>query len=69
MIRTKFLVEKYDRRSTKAVKGIDELINDFIDENPKIEIMDIKYQSNISAVGFLYGYDTSALIIYKETTK
>lgn len=69
MIRTKFLVEKYDGRSTKAIKGIDELINDFIDENPKIEIMDIKYQSNISAIGFLYGYDTSALIIYRQPEK
>ena len=34
MIRIKFLVEEYDRRSNKAIKGIDEMINDFIDENP-----------------------------------
>ena len=66
MIRTKFLVEKYERRSNKAVKGIDELINDFIDETPCIEIVDIKYQSNVSTENHFYGYDTSALIIYKE---
>lgn len=51
-------------------KDIDELINEFIEENPQIEIIDIKYQSNISAmadsgVSATY-YHTSALIIYKE---
>lgn len=69
MIRTKFLVEGYDRRSNKAIKGIDEMINDFIDENQHIEIIDIKYQSNVSTEGYFYGYDTSALIIYREPEK
>lgn len=69
MIRTKFLVEEYDGRSGKTIKGIDELINDFIDENPRIEIIDIKYQSNMSTEGFYYGYHTSALIIYREPEK
>lgn len=69
MIRTKHLVEGYKRRTNEAIKGIDELINDFIDENPRIEIIDIKYQSNTSTEGHFYGHDTSALIIYKELTK
>lgn len=66
MIRTKFLVEEYERRANKVVKGIDELINDFIDENPRIEIIDIKYQTNVSTENHFYGHDTSALIIYRE---
>ena len=69
MIRTKFLVEKYERRNNKTIKGIDELINDFIDENPRIEIIDIKFQTNTSTEGHFYGHDTSALIVYKESTK
>ncbi len=49
---------------------IDGLINGFIEENPQIEIIDIKYQSNISSVAdggvSATYYHTSALIIYKE---
>nr|UWI13773.1 MAG: Sporulation protein [Bacteriophage sp.] len=67
MIRTKLLDVKYGFTN---YKDIDELINEFIEENPQIEIIDIKYQSNISAmadsgVSATY-YHTSALIIYKE---
>lgn len=52
---------------------IDELINNFLAENPNIEIIDIKYQSNVALAIYEYDfrrtYDTSALIIYKESTK
>lgn len=67
MIRTKLLDVKYGFTN---YKDIDELINEFIEENPQIEIIDIKYQSNISAVAdsgvSATYYHTSALIIYKE---
>ena len=70
MIRTKYLEVP---QGLNNFKEIDELINDFIGENPQIEIIDIKFQSNVSAVadsgvGATY-YHTSALIIYKENTK
>lgn len=67
MIRTKLLDVKY---GFTDYKDIDDLINEFIEENPQIGIIDIKYQSNISAVAdsgvSATYYHTSALIIYKE---
>lgn len=67
MVRTKLLDVEYGFTN---YKDIDELINEFIEENPQIEIIDIKYQSNISAVAdsgvSATYYHTSALIIYKE---
>ena len=47
MIRTKLLDVKYGFTN---YKDIDELINELIEESPQIEIIDIKYQSNISAM-------------------
>ena len=41
---------------------IDDLINDFLEENPDIEVIDIKFQSNVSDGK----YNDSALIMYKE---
>ncbi|MDU6561257.1 MAG: sporulation protein Cse60 [Streptococcus sp.] len=71
MIKTKYLVTEQDFFTN--TKEIDELINHFIENNPDIEIIDIKYQSNISAVadsGISATYfNNSALIIYKENTK
>lgn len=70
MIRTKFLATSQNFLDTEE---IDDLINCFLDENPQIEIIDIKFQSNISAVadsGISATYfNNSALIIYKENTK
>ena len=70
MIKTKYLVTSQSFLDTKE---IDDLINDFLEENPSIEVIDIKYQSNVSAVvdGGVSGtyYNNSALIIYKESTK
>lgn len=67
MIKTKYLVTSQNFLDTEE---IDELINEFLEENPNIEVIDIKYQSNISAVadGGVSGtyYNNSALIIYKE---
>lgn len=67
MIRTKYLVTSQDFLDTEE---IDDLINCFLEENPRIELIDIKYQSNISAVadgGVSAAYfNNSALIIYKE---
>lgn len=67
MIKTKYLVTSQSFLDTKE---IDDLINDFLEENPDIEVIDIKYQSNISAVadGGVSGtyYNNSALIIYRE---
>ena len=67
MIRTKYLRE---RTSTFDHLEIDELINNFLAEKPNIEIIDIKYQSNVALAVYEYNlrrtYDTSALIIYKE---
>lgn len=70
MVKTKYLVTS---QSFLDTEGIDDLINDFLEENPDIEVIDIKYQSNISAVadGGVSGtyYNNSALIIYKEGEK
>lgn len=70
MIRTKWLEVEY--RFTNY-QEIDDLINGFIEDNPQIEIIDIKYQSNVSGVAdsgvSATYYHTSALIIYKESTK
>lgn len=67
MIRTKYLVTSQDFLDTEE---IDDLINYFLEGNPQIEIIDIKYQPNISAVadsGVSATYfNNSALIIYKE---
>ena len=45
MIRTKLLDVQY---GFTDYKDIDDLINEFIEENPQIEIIDIKYQSKSS---------------------
>lgn len=70
MIKTKYLVTSQSFYDTEE---IDDLINDFLEENPSIEVIDIKYQSNVSAVadGGVSGtyYNNSALIIYKEGRK
>lgn len=70
MIKTKYLVTSQNFLDTTE---IDELINDFLEENPSIEVIDIKYQSNISAVAdggvSATYYNNSALIIYKEGEK
>lgn len=67
MIKTKYLVTS---QSFDDTEEIDDLINDFLEENPSIEVIDIKYQSNVSAVadGGVSGtyYNNSALIIYRE---
>ena len=67
MLKTKYLVTSQSFLDTEE---IDELINDFLEENPDIEVIDIKYQSNVSAVadgGVSATYtNNSALIIYKE---
>lgn len=68
MIKTKYLVTEQDFFTN--TKEIDELINHFIKNNPDIEIIDIKYQSNVAVAiyehDFCRTYDISALIIYKE---
>lgn len=70
MIKTKYLVTSQSFYDTEE---IDDLINDFFEENPDIELIDIKYQSNVSAVadGCVSGtyYNNSALVIYKEGEK
>jgi hypothetical protein len=70
MIKTKYLVTSQNFLDPEE---IDDLINDFLEENPSIEVIDIKYQSNISAVADsgVSGtyYNNSALIIYKEGEK
>lgn len=70
MIKTKYLVTSQNFLDTEE---IDDLINNFLEENQDIELIDIKYQSNVSAVadGGVSGtyYNNSALIIYKEGEK
>lgn len=70
MIRAKWLEVEYGFTNYQE---IDDLINGFFKENPDIELIDIKYQSNVSAVAdsavSATYYHTSALIIYKENTK
>lgn len=67
MIKTKYLVTSQNFLDTEE---IDELINDFLEENPSIEVIDIKFQSHISAVAdsgiSAKYYHISALIIYKD---
>ena len=70
MIRTKYLATSQNMFDPE---DIDDLINCFLEENPRIELIDIKYRSNISAVadgGVSATYfNNSALIIYKEPKK
>lgn len=65
MIKTVFLSSNYPHEET-----IDNQINNWLAENPGIELIDIKFQSNVSAVadsGVSAEYwHTSALIIYRE---
>lgn len=67
MIKTKYLVTSQNFLDPDE---IDDLINDFLEENPDIEVIDIKYQSNVSAVAdggvSATYYNNSALIIYRE---
>ena len=67
MIRMKYLREETD---TLNHLGIDKLINNFLAKNPNIEIIDIKYQSNVAVAIYEHSFcrtcDISALIIYKE---
>lgn len=64
MIKTAFLSSDYP-----SDEAIDDQINSWFEENPDIKLIDIKFQSNVSAVadsGVSAEYwHTSALIIYK----
>mgnify|MGYP001772604615 FL=1 len=64
MIETVFLSCDYPRD-----EAIDDQINSWLAKNPDIKLIDIKFQSNVSAVadsGVSAEYwHTSALIIYK----
>lgn len=68
MIKTVFLSCDYPSDET-----IDDQINSWFEENPDIELIDIKFQSNVSAVadsGVSAEYwHSSALIIYREPEK
>lgn len=68
MIKTAFLSCGYPHHV-----AIDDQINYWFSKNPGIELIDIKFQSNVSAVadsGVSAEYwHTSALIIYKEPEK
>ena len=68
MIRTVFLSCDYP-----SDEVIDDQINSWFEENPDIELIDIKFQSNVSAVadsGVSAEYwHSSALIIYREPEK
>ena len=68
MIKTVFLSCDYP-----GDKEIDDQINSWFTENPDIKLIDIKFQSNVSAVADsgVSGtyYHTSALIIYKPIPK
>ena len=68
MIKTKFLLVEHPLH-----EPIDKQINGWLTKNPDIELIDIKFQSNVSAVADSglsaeYWY-TSALIIYKKPEK
>ena len=68
MIKTVFLTCYYLHQ-----ESIDDQINSWLSKNPDIELIDIKFQSNVSAVADSgvsaeYWY-TSALIIYKKPEK
>ena len=68
MIKTVFLSSDYP-----SDEAIDDQINSWFEENPDIELIDIKFQSNVSAVadsGVSAEYwHSSALIIYREPEK
>lgn len=68
MIKTVFLSSDYP-----SDEAIDNQINSWLAENPDIMLIDIKFQSNVSAVadsGVSVEYwHTSALIIYREPEK
>lgn len=64
-IKTKFLETDRDTLFDQVLQiqiNIDDLINEFLEENTDLEVIDIKYQSNVSNGN----YNDSALIIYKE---
>lgn len=68
MIKTVFLSSDYP-----SDEAVDVQINSWFEENPDIKLIDIKFQSNVSAVadsGVSAEYwHTSALIIYREPEK
>lgn len=68
MIKTVFLSSDYP-----SDEAIDNQINSWFEENPDTELIDIKFQSNVSAVadsGVSAEYwHSSALIIYREPEK
>lgn len=68
MIKTVFLSSDYP-----SDEAIDNQINSWLAENPDIKLIDIKFQSNVSAVadsGVSAEYwHTSALIIYKALSE
>lgn len=68
MIKTVFLSSDYP-----SDEAIDDQINSWLAENPDIKLIDIKFQSNVSAVadsGVSAEYwHTSALIIYKAPSE
>lgn len=68
MIKTVFLSSDYP-----SEEAIDDQINSWLAENPDIMLIDIKFQSNVSAVadsGVSAEYwHSSALIIYKVPSK
>ncbi len=68
MIKTVFLSSDYP-----SDEAIDNQINSWLAENPDIMLIDIKFQSNVSAVadsGVSAEYwHSSALIIYREPEK
>ena len=68
MIKTVFLSSDYP-----SDEVVDVQINSWFEENPDIKLIDIKFQSNVSAVadsGVSAEYwHTSALIIYREPEK
>lgn len=68
MIKTVFLSSDYPHEET-----IDNQINSWFAKNPDIKLIDIKFQSNVSATadsGVSAEYwHTSALIIYREPEK
>lgn len=68
MIKTVFLSCDYPHD-----EAIDDRINSWLAENPDIKLIDVKFQSNVSAVadsGVIGEYwHTSALIIYKAPSE
>lgn len=65
MLRTKQFDGFYSNNSHRLYEGVDVQINRFLDENPKVELVDVKILPSVMGYGTEFHSETIALIVYK----